>query len=78
MIEEKSIKLEKDVAEVHDLVVVLIKEIKAKKSAGEITAAILPSLIMAIEGLDTISLEDKEVLINTVGVKMGEIIGCFL
>ena len=77
MIETREVKIAKEINDVMDLVVEIIKMVKTK---GDYSA-ILDDLIPAIEGVSDISAEVKEDIaacINTVGGRAGDIIAPFI
>lgn len=74
------VKMELDVAkeskDVMDLLVVLVKDIRAKKTIAEISADALPKLMGAIDGVNQIpdEVKDRKVVMATAGYSLGEIV----
>lgn len=75
MIQKIEVEIAKETADVMDLLIVLVKDIKAKKPIGEISADALPKLIAAIDGAGQIAEEaaDKVAMAKTIGLKLGEL-----
>lgn len=74
----ETVMVPKEAKEVKDLLLTLVKDIKAKKSVSEITSDCFPKLVTAIEGFDQLSAEAKApqiaVLAGLLGGQVGEIL----
>lgn len=81
MIEQKTVSYAKELGDVGDLLIVLIKDIKAKKDIATIITDTLQPLVTAVGGMDQVKTEieaDKIVAAATIGAKMGELTGVLL
>lgn len=81
MIETKSLPIAKETDDAMLLLVALVKDIKAKKSATEIGVDCLPKLMEAVSGIDQVddeAKENKEVVLATVGYRTGELAGALI
>lgn len=81
MIIDKNVKVAKETSEVMDLLVTLVKDIKAKKTASQIAGDTLSKLMTAIEGIDQVDDEAKEnlsVMLATVGYSTGDLAGALI
>lgn len=56
---QQTVQIPKEMKDVKDLLVVLVKDIKAKKSVAEISGDALPRLVAAIDGFDKLGEEAK-------------------
>lgn len=74
-VEKIEIEVAKEAMDVMDLIIVLAKDIKAKKSVTEIGADALPKLMAAMQGIDGIKDEVATAAFSrTIGLKFGELI----
>ena len=80
-IETKTVRYAKEIDDVILLAISLLRDIRAGKSAADITAGNVPELMAAIAGADQIGLEiaaSPSVVSETIGYRLGEIAGVFL
>lgn len=76
MIEKKEVQYAKEIDDVLVLVNVLVADIKEKKPITEIATDCLPKLMTAIDGIAGVKEElaaNKEVALETVGYRVGEL-----
>lgn len=80
MIQKKEVEIAKEVDEVLDFLLGLVKDIKDKKEITVIASDALPNLVKAISDFDQIPLEAKNVqaLAQTVALKLSELVAIFL
>lgn len=81
MIQSKPVEYAKELDDALALVVELIKDIKAKKSAAEIASENIPLLMNALSGADQISDElkaNKVAAFNAVSLRIGELVSALL
>ncbi len=80
-IQKKEVEYAKEIDDVLALVVELVKDIKAKKSAGELAAENLENLIQAVAGAEQIPAEAKaslSVTLQTAGSRVGELVAALV
>lgn len=79
-IEKIEVEIAKEAADVMDLLISVVKDIKAGKSAMEISTGALPELMAAIAGADQIAGEvvASAAFARTIGMKCGELIDAFM
>ena len=79
MVQEKSVKIGKEIDDCCSAILLLVTNIKAKKPIGEIITAEIPALITAIEGINQVKEEaqDKEALANTAALFAANVISVF-
>jgi len=70
-----SVPVAQETKDVYDLLIVLVKDLRAKKPVAEIAADALPKLMSAISGCDQIPVEAKNrlVMLQTAGYSAGEL-----
>lgn len=80
MIQKREVEYTKEIDDVFVLVIELLKDIKAKKGAGELAAENLNNLINAMGGMDGISEEITHRLqaMQTIGFRSGELIDAII
>jgi hypothetical protein len=80
MIQKKEIEFAKELDDVLVLVIELIKDIKAKKSAAQIGTENIPLLMTAIGNIDQLPEEakNKPVVLSTIGYRAGELAASFV
>jgi len=78
---KREIDVAKEADDVMIFVVELVKDIKAKKAVGEIVSGSLNNLITAIDGVAGVKEEiaaNREVVVETVGYRSGELINALI
>lgn len=79
-VKQVTVNVAKELDDVLALVVDVVKQVKAGKSALELAALELPALVSAINGLDQIPAElaDLQSVIAGVGVRTGELVAALV
>lgn len=71
----ETVQVPKEAKDVKDLILVMVQDIKAKKSAAEIAGDALPKLMAAIDGFDKLGDEAKTPQIAVLGGLLGGQVG---
>lgn len=81
MIESRTVKYAKEIDDVQVALNELVRDIKAKKSIGQITTENLPTIIAAVDGADQMDDEiaaNRKVALQTIGYRSGELVDVLL
>lgn len=81
MIETKQVQYAKELDDALALVVTVVQQLRAGKSAADIISQDIPLLVNAISGLDQVDAElqaNFEVAVATIGGRFGELVAAFL
>ena len=81
MIEDRNIKVAKEIDDVMLILPSLIRAIRAGKPVAEIVATEFANLISAVQGADQVSAElatERKVALQTIGYRSGELVDAFL
>ena len=76
MLIDQNVKVAKETSDVFAAVIVIVKDIKAGKTAFEIGADALPALINAVGGIDQVpgELEDRRALLVTMSLGVADLL----
>ena len=75
-IQKREVQFAKEVDDVCVLLVGIVKDLKAKKPAGEVVSGAVPKLIEAISGIDQLGAEqlaNRAVFLETIMYRVGEL-----
>lgn len=80
MIQQKQVEFAKELDDAMILAITLLSDIRAGKSAAEITGDALPKLMEAIAGIDQVPAEmaSRKVALQTIGYRAGELADALL
>lgn len=80
-IEDRSVKVAKEVDDVVALLPKIVKEIRAGKGVVELSATVFGDLVAAVQGVDQVGEElkaNRQVVLETIGYRTGELVDAFL
>lgn len=80
-LQSRQVDYSKELDDVALLLVTVVRDIRAGKSAAELAADAFPKLIEALNGVDAVPGELKEnleVSLQTMGYRLGELVGAVL